>query len=56
MSILAVLDVSDNNVIDVADLVGLAGFLFSGGPPPPGGVSCQGVDETLGCPANAGCQ
>ena len=53
---LAVLDVSGNQVIDVADIVGLANFLFNGGPPPPGGTTCRPVVEVLGCPENAGCQ
>ena len=53
---LAVLDISDNQAIDVADIVGLADFLFSGGSPPPGGASCRLLDEALGCPEMSGCQ
>ncbi len=51
----AILDLSGDETIDVADIVGLATFLFRGGPPPPGGMSCQQLDESLGCSENAGC-
>ena len=52
----AILDVSGNEAIDVADIVDLANFLFGGGPPPPGGTSCQLLDGEFGCPENPGCQ
>ena len=52
----AVLDVSGDRRIDVSDIAGLATFLFGGGAPPPGGASCQALDEALGCRENAGCE
>ncbi len=50
----AVLDASGNETLDVADIVGLASFLFGNGPPP--GPPCELLDRELGCPANPGCQ
>lgn len=50
----AVLDVSGNGVIDVADITGLADSLF--GLATPGAPPCQPVDAASGCDANPGCQ
>ena len=50
----AILDVSGNEAIDVADIVGLASFLFGKGPPP--GPACEFLSPELGCPESPGCQ
>ncbi len=51
---MAILDVSGNEAIDVADIVGLASFLFGKGPPP--GPACESLNPEWGCPENPGCQ
>jgi len=48
--------VNGDAAFNVSDIVYLASYLFTGGPPPVQGTACFDVPSAYGCPDNPACQ